>query len=99
RGVIDCTPCDGGLFKGRAVAVCGSDDHALADALYLAGLAARVTVVTRGRDLRADAARQERARDHPRIDVRYGTSVEAVLGSDRLERAQLSGVDPDPPAP
>ena len=53
RGVIDCTPCDGGLFKGRVVAVCGSDDHALADALYLAGLADRVTVLTRRLDLRA----------------------------------------------
>src|SRR5207302_9501243 len=92
RGVIDCTPCDGGLFKGRVVAVCGSDDHALADALYLAGLADRVTVLTRSLDLRADAARQDRALAHPRTEVRRGKSVEAVLGSDRVEGVELSDV-------
>jgi len=56
RGVIDCVPCDGGFFAGRRVAVCGSDDHALADALHLAGLAAGVTVLARSPELRAGPA-------------------------------------------
>jgi thioredoxin reductase (NADPH) len=85
RGVIDCTPCDAGFFKDRAVAVCGSGDHALADALYLAKLAARVTVLTRSPDVPADAARREAALTHPRIEVRYGADVEAILGTDRVE--------------
>jgi len=92
RGVIDCTPCDGGFFRGRAVAVCGSDDHALADAVYLARLAARVTVLTRSPDLRADAARRQRALDHPGIEVRCGTNVEAILGGDRVEGLALTDV-------
>jgi thioredoxin reductase (NADPH) len=46
RGVIDCTPCDGGFFRERAVAVCGSGDHALADARYLEKLGARVTLLS-----------------------------------------------------
>src|SRR5205823_4382606 len=84
RGVIDCTPCDAGLFKDRAVAVCGSDDHAQADALYLGKLAARVTLLTRSPDLRAGAARHRSVLDHPRIDVRHGANVEEILGRDRV---------------
>src|SRR5439155_3240229 len=84
REMIDCTPCDAGLFKDRTVAVCGSDDHALADALYLAKLAARVTLLARSPDLRAGAARPRRVLDHPRIDVRHGANVEEILGRDRV---------------
>src|SRR5439155_6114087 len=57
---------------------------------YLAGLAAGVTVLTRSPDLRAGAARQERALAHPGIEVRHGMSVEAILGSDRVEAVALT---------
>lgn len=90
RGVIDCVPCDAGLFRGRSVAVCGSDDHALADALHLAGLVARVTLLTRSRELRAAASLRERALADPRIDVRAGTSLEAIEGTDRVEALVLA---------
>lgn len=56
RGVIDCVPCDGALFIGRPVVVCGSDDHALADAAHLSRLGARVTLLAeRGAAMRLDA--------------------------------------------
>jgi thioredoxin reductase (NADPH) len=45
RGVIECTPCDGGLFLGRTVAVYGSGDHARADARTLSRFAARLEVL------------------------------------------------------
>jgi thioredoxin reductase (NADPH) len=80
RGVVDCTPCDGPFFRGRAVAVCGSDEHALADALYLAKLGASVTLLTTSADLRVP----------PGIDVRSGVSVQAILGADRVEGVALT---------
>jgi thioredoxin reductase (NADPH) len=90
RGVIDCTPCDAGFFAGRHVAVCGSDDHALADALYLARLAARVTLLARSPDLDAGPELQRRARGEPGIELRCGAAVEAVLGTDRVEGVALT---------
>lgn len=45
RGVIDCVQCDAGLFRGRAVAVCGEGEHAVADARYLERLGVRVTTL------------------------------------------------------
>lgn len=85
RGVIGCAPCDGALFAGRTVAICGSGDHALADALYLAGLGVRVTVLARSRSLRASPDLQRRAGSCDAIAVRLGTAVEAVEGGDRVE--------------
>jgi thioredoxin reductase (NADPH) len=92
RGVINCTPCDGGLFAGRHVAVCGSGDHALADALYLAGLGVRVTIVTRSTDLRAGAELRRRLVAGGAIEIRRGVSVEAVVGTERVEGVTLADV-------
>jgi thioredoxin reductase (NADPH) len=92
RGVIDCTPCDAGLFRGRTVAVCGSDDDALADALYLAGLAARVEVLARSSSSRAGRLVRERAAADPRIAIRCGVSVDEILGSDRVQGLALTDV-------
>ena len=79
RGVIDCVPCDGGFFIGRAVVVCGSGDHALADARYLAGLGARVTLVP------AEAVPAEAVPGLPGVDIRPPASLEAILGTERVE--------------
>jgi len=92
RGVIDCTPCDAGLFSGRAVAVCGSDDHALADALHLAKHAASVRVLARSASLRAGHLLRERAAADPRIEVRCGIRLDEVLGSERVEGLALTDV-------
>lgn len=42
NGVSYCAVCDGRFFKGKKVAVVGSDDSAFADALYLSSLAKEV---------------------------------------------------------
>jgi thioredoxin reductase (NADPH) len=92
RGVIHCVPCDGGFFLDRSVAVCGSDDHALGDALSLARLAASVTLLTRSSDLHGSRVLRERVLAHPKMRVRYGANLEAVLGSDRVEGVELTDI-------
>ncbi|HXM54140.1 MAG TPA: NAD(P)/FAD-dependent oxidoreductase [Candidatus Dormibacteraeota bacterium] len=79
RGVIDCVPCDGGFFIGRHVAVCGADDHAVADARYLARLGARVTLLAPGAALAV-----------PGVEVRSGARLSAVLGGDVVEGVTIS---------
>jgi thioredoxin reductase (NADPH) len=91
RGVIDCTPCDAGLFRGRRVAVCGADDHALSDALYLATLVAGVTVLVPGPALTAGQPLRDRVTADARIAVRYGARVDAILGGERVEGVSLDG--------
>jgi len=92
RGVIDCTPCDAGLFRGRSVAVVGSGDHALADALYLATLVAGVTVLAPGAALTAGGLLRDRAEADPRIAIRLAVSVDEILGDERVEGLSLTDV-------
>jgi thioredoxin reductase (NADPH) len=89
RGVIDCTPCDAGLFRGRTVAVCGSGDHAVADALYLATLVAGVTILVPGSALTAGRPLRGRAEADPRITIRCGVRVDEILGAERVEGLSL----------
>jgi len=45
KGVSYCATCDGAFFRGRKVAVVGSDDEAAEEALHLADLAERVAII------------------------------------------------------
>jgi thioredoxin reductase (NADPH) len=81
RGVIDCTPCDAGFFVGQPVIVYGSNEHALDDAVYLAGKGAHVTVLVPGDHL--EVCGSIRALDG--INIRYGLSIASIVGSERVE--------------
>jgi thioredoxin reductase (NADPH) len=81
RGVIDCTPCDVGFFVGQPVVVYGSNDHAVADARYLAEKGAQVTLLVPGDQLEASGGTH--ALDG--LTLRYGVTLETIVGADRLE--------------
>jgi thioredoxin reductase (NADPH) len=93
RGVVDCTPCDGGFFVGQDVVVYGSTDHAVRDALYLTELGARVTLLAPDVELAAAAGWRSRLAAEPRIKVRYGVRLTQIIGSDRAEAVHVSSAD------
>jgi thioredoxin reductase (NADPH) len=92
RGVSYCATCDGAMFQDQEVAVVGGGDAAMDEALYLTGLAARVTVVHRSDRLRATRALQERAMAQPKIAWRWHTVVEGIEGGEQVERLRLADV-------
>ena len=83
RGVSACATCDGALFAGREVVVVGGGDSAMEEALFLTRFCPKVTLLVRRDKLRASKVMQERAATNPKVEIRYHTGVEEVLGDDR----------------
>ncbi len=77
-GVSACATCDGFFFRGKRVAVVGGGNTAVEEALYLANLAAEVTLIHRRDSLRAEKILQKRLFAHPRIRVVWNAVVEEI---------------------
>jgi thioredoxin reductase (NADPH) len=84
KGVSHCASCDGPLLRGGIVGVVGGGDSALQEALTLAQYVSRVILLHRGSTFSAQTAYRRRVQENPKIDVRFGTIVEEVVGNDGL---------------
>jgi thioredoxin reductase (NADPH) len=89
RGIFYCALCDGGKFSNQAIAVCGGGDAGITEALYMTKIASEVIVIEAMPALTCSAILQERAFADPKMRIRCGTKIEAVLGDKRVEGVQI----------
>lgn len=86
-GVSACATCDGFFYKGKNVIVVGGGNTAVEEALYLSGLAAKVTLVHRRDELRAERILQDRLFKKPNVEILWDSELVEVLGSDGLMKS------------
>ena len=81
KGVSYCATCDGNFFKGRKVAVVGADDETAEEALHLADLAEKVTLVPH-KELDIVAAVLNRLKSKPNVEIRPVTKIHSIVGDE-----------------
>ncbi len=85
HGVSGCATCDGSFFKGKDVAVNGGGDTACEDALFLAKLCSKVTLIHRRDTLRASKVMADRVLATSNIEMAWNSVVTEVLDSTKGE--------------
>ncbi len=83
KGVSACATCDGFFYKGQEVAVIGGGNTAVEEALYLANIASKVTIVHRrdkfkGEKILHDKLFKKAAEG--KIEVIWDSTLDEVLG-------------------
>jgi thioredoxin reductase (NADPH) len=95
RGISVCATCDAAFFKDKKAVVVGGGDTAMEEALALSKFVREVRVIHRRDELRASKILQERVFKNPKIDIVWNSTVQEILGKDKVEGVRLKKVDSD----
>ncbi|MGP3777413.1 FAD-dependent oxidoreductase [Halanaerobium saccharolyticum] len=92
KGVHYCASCDAFLYKGQPVAVVGGGNSGLEAALDLAKIGCEVDLIELQDKLMGDEYLQDRVNASEKITVHTSTTVDQIIGEDKLESVVIKNV-------
>lgn len=94
NGISACAVCDGAvpIFRNKHLVVIGGGDSAAEEALFLTKYGSKVTVLVRKEKLRASKTMAKRLLSSPKIEVKFNTVAEEVLGQDAKAGGLMTGL-------
>jgi thioredoxin reductase (NADPH) len=92
KGVSYCAVCDAPFFKNKELIVIGGGNTALEEAIYLTKFAARVKILHRRSQLRADKVLQERAKSNQKIEFLLNRVCIKISGTKTVENVYIEDV-------
>ncbi len=92
HGVSYCAICDGSFFRGQNVAVVGGGNTALEEALYLAKLAKKVTLIHRRETFRGAKIYLDRLEAAENVEIVRNCVVKTIHGEKELTGLTLQNV-------
>ncbi|HJV47484.1 MAG TPA: thioredoxin-disulfide reductase [Bacillota bacterium] len=93
RGVSYCAVCDGAFFREKELVVVGGGDSAVEEAIFLTRFAAKVTIIHRRGEFRAQKIIQKRAFENPKIEVIWNTVLKEIKGEGKVTGVALENVN------
>ena len=85
RGVSACATCDGFFYRNKPIAVIGGGNTAVEEALYLANIASKVTVVHRRDKFRSEKILSDKLiekSENANVEIEWNYALDEVLGDD-----------------
>lgn len=91
KGVTACAVCDGAMpiFRNKDLFVIGGGDSAVEEATFLTKFARKIYLVHRRDKLRASKIMQERAMNHPKVEILWDSEVISVDGDDVVRQVTI----------
>jgi thioredoxin reductase (NADPH) len=80
KGVSGCATCDGFFYRNKDVMVVGGGNTAVEEALYLANICKKVTLIHRRDQFRAEKILIDQLLSKENIEVKYFYELDEVLG-------------------
>ena len=93
KGVHYCASCDAFLYKNQPVAVVGGGNSGLEAAIDLANIGCEVDLIELQDRLMGDEYLQERVNNKESITVHTSTTVDQIIGEDKLESVVIKNVN------
>lgn len=91
KGLSYCATCDGPLFAGKEVAICGGGNSAVQAAIDMSQFSPKVYVVSR-KEWKADAVVADKADAIQSIQKKIGYSVVGVVGERSVEGLRIKDI-------